>query len=255
MNTQPLLDGFVQACRAIFGEEHIEGIILHGSAVKGGVIPGYSDIDFMVFLAPDAFDERGKLPDEAAFAMQERIGPMPWREAGFGYPQAYFYDVRTLPEWWTGPVPGAYRELYGTLPQEALATEAGLRAGVHRLLSETLPGRLNGMVSNYADSADRQLPRRVRLLGTDLTPAVFAIASLHTDDILGVWAKPKDEALALVEDAYPNAGGPKLAREFYRNVERLYAGDFDTQVGRQTFRTGVAFMRWAEEIGRSLPDA
>ena len=255
MNTQPLLDGFVQACRDIFGEEHIEGIILHGSAVKGGVIPGYSDIDFMVFLAPDAFDERGKLPDEAAFAMQERIGPMPWREAGFGYPQAYFYDGRTLPEWWTGPVPGAYRELFGALPEKALATEAGLLAGARRLLSETLPGRLDGMVSNYADSADPQLLRRVRLLGTDLTPAVFALASLDTSDILALWAKPKLEALALVEAAYPNADGPRLAREFYRNVERLYASEFDTQLGRKTFRTGVAFMRWAEEIGRSLPDA
>ncbi len=250
-----LTAGFVLACRDIFGDEHVEGIILHGSAVKGGVIPGYSDIDFMVFLAPDAFDERSKLPDEAAFAMQERIGPMPWREAGFGYPQAYFYDVRTLPEWWTGPVPGAYRELCGALPEEALATEAGLRAGVRRFLSETLPGRLDGMVSNYADSADRQLPRRVRLLGTDLTPAVFSLASLHTDDILALWAKTKSEALALVEDAYPNVEGPKLAREFYRNVERLFGNEFDTQLGRQTFRTGVAFMRWAEEIGRSLPDA
>ena len=100
-----LTDGFVEACRDIFGEENIQGIILHGSAVKGGVIPGYSDIDFMVFLTPDALDERGKLPDQVAFAMQERIGPMPWREAGFGYPQAYFYDVSTLPEWWTGPTP------------------------------------------------------------------------------------------------------------------------------------------------------
>ncbi len=250
---QPLLDGFVQACRDIFIDEHIEGIVLHGSAVKGDIIPGYSDIDFMVFLAPNAFDAHGNLPDEAAFAMQQRIGPMPWREAGFGYPQAYFYDVRTLPDWWTGPVPGAYRELFGALPEKALATKAGLRSGVRRLLSETLPDRLNGMVSNFADSADAQLPRRVRLLGTDLTPTVFSLASLHTEDILALWAKQKLEALALVEDAYPNASGPKLAREFYRNVERLYVGDFDTHLGRQMFRTGVAFMRWAEEIGRSLP--
>ncbi len=252
---QLLLDGFVQACRDIFDDEHIEGIILHGSAVKGGIIPGYSDMDFMVFLTPDAFDERGKLPDEAAFAMQERIGPMPWREAGFGYPQAYFYDYRTLPEWWTGPVPGAYRELFGALPAEALATEEKLRAGVRRLLSETLAERLSGMVSNFADSADGQLPRRVRLLGTDLTPAVFSLASCHTDDSLALWAKTKREALALVEDAYPDAEGPKLAKEFYRNVERLFGREFDTQLGRQAFRTGVAFLRWAEEVGRSLPEA
>jgi hypothetical protein len=249
---EPLLDGFVQACRDIFGEENIEGIILHGSAVKGGVIPGYSDIDFMVFLTPNAFEDSGRLSDEAAFTMQERIGPMPWREAGFGYPQAYFYDARRLPEWWTGPVPGAFRALVGELPDAAKATEEGLRSGARRFLSETLPGRLNGMVSNYADSADEQLPRRVRLLGTDLTPAVLSLASLHTDDLLALWGKTKLQALAIIEKAYPDADGPAFAKHFYEQVERLFGGDFDVALGRDTFRTGVAFMRWAEEIGRSL---
>ncbi len=248
---EPLLNGFVGACRDIFGEANIEGIILHGSAVKGGIIPGYSDIDFMVFLTPDAFHDAA-LPDEAAFAMQERIGPMPWRKAGFGYPQAYFYDARRLPEWWTGPVPGAFRALVGELPDAARATEEGLRAGARRFLSETLPGRLNGMVSNYADSADTQLPRRVRLLGTDLTPAVFSLASLHTDDLLTLWGRPKFEALAIVDQAHPDADGPRLAKRFYANVKLLFGEEFDVQLGREAFRTGVAFMRWAEQIGASL---
>lgn len=248
---ESLLEGFVDACRDIFGDK-VEAIILHGSAVKGGVIPGYSDIDFMVFLSPAAFRDDGTLPDEAAFAMQERIGPMPWREAGFGYPQAYFYNAGRLPEWWTGPVPGAFRALVGELPDAAKATTEGLRAGARRFLSETLPGRLNGMVSNYADSADAQLPRRVRLLGTDLTPAVFSLASLHTDDLLLLWGRPKFEALAIVEQAYPDAEGPPLAKQFYANVVRLFATEFDVLLGRETFRTGVAFMRWAEQIGRSL---
>jgi hypothetical protein len=249
---EPLLDGFVKACRDIFGADKIEGIILHGSAVKGGIIPGYSDIDFMVFLTPNAFDD-GILSDEAAFAMQERIGPMPWREAGFGYPQAYFYDVRRLAEWWTGPVPGAYRALIGELPDAARATQEGLHAGARRLLSETLLSRLDGMVSNYADSSDVQLPRRVRLLGTDLTPTVFSLASLHTDDLLTLWGRPKFDALKIVEDAYPNADKPALARQFYANVQQLYGQNFDVQLGRETFQVGVAFMRWAQEIGASLP--
>ena len=208
----------------------------------------------MGFLAPASLDEDGSLPDEAAFAMQERIGPMPWREAGFGYPQAYFYNARTLPAWWTGPVPGAYRELHGALPPAALATEDGLRAGARRLLRETISSRLNGMVSNYADSVDEQLPRRVRLLGTDLTPAMFALASLHAEDILPLWAKPKFEVLEIVEQAYPDAEGPAQARQFYANVERLFGDDFDTALGRETFRGGVAFLRWAEHIGRSLDE-
>ncbi len=250
---QPLLDHFVRICIEIFGEDKIEAIILHGSALKGGTIPGYSDIDFMVFLGTDAFEENGALPDEAAFALQECIGPLPWREAGFGEPQAYFYDARRLPEWWTGPVPDAYRALLGELPEKARATEEGLLRSARRFLSETLPPRLNSMVSNYADSADQQLPRRVRLLGTDLTPAVFSLASLHTDDLLALWARPKFEALTIVEHAYAGEEGPALARQFYQNVERLFGEEFHIALGRKTFRTGVAFLRWAEKIGRSLP--
>jgi predicted nucleotidyltransferase len=97
VDLESLLDRFVRACLDIFGRERVEGIILHGSALKGGGIPGYSDIDFMVFLAPDSFDEHGELRDESAFAMQERIGPLPCREVGFLDPQAYFYDARRLP--------------------------------------------------------------------------------------------------------------------------------------------------------------
>ncbi len=87
---EPLLARFVRGCLDVFGEDQVEGIVLHGSAAKGGSIPGFSDIDFMVFLSPDCFDEQGALPDELAFAIQERIGPLPWREAGFLYPQGLF---------------------------------------------------------------------------------------------------------------------------------------------------------------------
>jgi hypothetical protein len=69
----------------------------------------------MVFLTPDCFNGQGDLPDEQVFAIQERIGPLPWREAGFLYPQAYCYDARRLPPWRNGPVPGAYRALWGRL--------------------------------------------------------------------------------------------------------------------------------------------
>jgi len=252
MDLDMLLDAFTGACRNVFGDERIEAVILHGSAHKGGTIPGYSDIDFMVFLTPDAFDEHDKIADDAAIALQKEIGSLPWRKAGFGYPQAYFHDARKLPEWWTGPVPGAYRELYGTLPETALATEEGLRSGACRFLRETLTPRINAMVTNYADSADDQLPRRVRLLGTDLSPAVFSLASLHSGDLLALWARPKLEALTIVEAAYPNARGPALAREFYAACGQLYGTNFDTGLARSTFRTGVAFLRWAADVGRSI---
>jgi hypothetical protein len=253
-DVEALTQRFVDACLEVFGAQAIEGIVLHGSAVKGGGIPGYSDIDFMVFLVPDAFDDGGHISDQAAFAIQERIGSLPWREAGFLYPQAYFYDARRLPGWWTGPPPGSFRVLIGELPKEAVPTAARLRAGAARYLREELPGRTAASVENFADADDASLPRRVRLLGTFVTPTIFALATPASEDPLALWALPKFDALASVEALYPSDPGPAQARRFYEQVTTLYGSEpFDAALGRQAFRTGVAFLRWAEAVAANAP--
>lgn len=251
MDLDSLLDRFVAGCLDVFGRERVEGIVLHGSAQKGGGIPGFSDIDFMVFLTPDCFAPDGVLQDELVFAIQEHIGPLPWQEAGFLYPQAYFYDARRLPGWWTGPAPGSYRVLFGALPAEAQPTADGLRAASRRFLAEGMPQQLAGMLQNFADADDASLPRRLRLLGTMVTPSIFALASLHEDDVLALWAQSKFEALARLEARYGQDEGPALARQFYERVARLYGDQFEANEGRQTFRLGVAFLRWAERTART----
>ncbi len=250
---EPLLERFVRACLDAFDKERVEGVILHGSAAKGGEIPGYSDIDFMVFLAPDCLDSSGVPPDEAIFAIQERIGPLPWREAGFLYPQAYFHDARRLPESWTGPVPGACRVLWGSLPPEAQPTPAGLRASSRDFLKEILPQYISRDLSGFIDAMDDTLPRRLRLLGTSVAPTLFALLAHDAEDVMEVWAQPKTEALRRLGERYPNDEGPSLARRFYQDVAQLYGDEFDADRARQTFRTGIAFLRWAERITQSLP--
>jgi len=254
MDLSSLLDRFLSACLDVFGRERVEGVILHGSAYKGGRIDGYSDVDFMVFLAPDCFGDGAVLHDELAFAIQERVGPLPAREAGFVYLQAYFYDARRLPDWWTGPAPGAYRVLWGRLPPEAVPTADRLRAASLRYLKRDLPRNISRDVTNFADGDDASLPRRVRLLGTSVTPAVFALAGHDTDDPLEVWAQPKFEALRRLETRYPHEDGPALARRFYDLVARLYRGQFDAALAREAFRAGVAFLRWVERTAQSLPE-
>ena len=49
------------------------GLIVHGSAVKGGVIPNCSDIDFQLYLRDAAFSARGQLPLELGMAVRRRI--------------------------------------------------------------------------------------------------------------------------------------------------------------------------------------
>ncbi|MBI4300529.1 MAG: hypothetical protein HY677_05275, partial [Chloroflexi bacterium] len=89
------------------------GLIAHGSAVKGGFIPGCSDIDLQQYLEDAAFSEDGQLPFELLLALHAdlaRIDPAP-----FQYIQCYPFGSR-LRDGWVGPIPGAYRLLAGRLP-------------------------------------------------------------------------------------------------------------------------------------------
>lgn len=243
-----LLEGFVSACLDVFGAEHVEAIVLHGSALKGGFIRGYSDIDFMVFLAPPTFNDRGDLPDATVFALQERVAALPWQALGFNYPQAYFYDARRMPDWWTGPVPGAYRLLHGALPAGIEATAEALRAGSRRFL-QSLPGDLASQLRNFADSDDSTLPRRVRLIGTGVSTSLFVLLTLAGEDPLEVWSLSKLEALERVERLHPDSEGPRLARDYFESVARLFASPtFDSALGRGAFRTAVRYLRWVEAV-------
>ena len=40
----------------------------------------------------------------------------------------------------------------------------------------------------------------------------------------------------------------------YEQMRRLYGADFDPELAREAFRTGVGFLSWAEEQGRLLAD-
>jgi hypothetical protein len=109
-------------------------------------------------------------------------------------------------------------------------------------------------VTNFADAHDPTLPRRVRLLATRVTPTIFALAGYDAEDIVEIWALPKFEALRRLEARHPGDPGPGLAREFFENVRRLYGQQFEADLGRKTFRIGIAFLRWAEQVAESLPE-
>src|SRR5438046_546402 len=58
------------------------GLVVHGSALKGGFIPGCSDIDFQLFLDEHAFGGLGELPFATCLAIQRdlvQIDPAPFR--------------------------------------------------------------------------------------------------------------------------------------------------------------------------------
>ncbi len=89
------------------------GVIVHGSAMKGGYIPGCSDIDFQLYLEPSAFTKHNQLPLERCLALQRdlaQIDPSP-----FQYIQGY--ALPPVPrKGYVGPIPRAYHVVIGVLP-------------------------------------------------------------------------------------------------------------------------------------------
>ena len=87
------------------------GLIVFGSAVRGGFIPGCSDIDFHLFLDDDAFDSDGCLPLALGLEIHRdlaNIDPRPFR-----YIQCTPTSVRQTVNDNHGPVPGTYRVVRG----------------------------------------------------------------------------------------------------------------------------------------------
>jgi predicted nucleotidyltransferase len=247
-----LLEKFVEECLNVFGRGRVECIVLHGSALKGGAIAGFSDIDLVVFLAAECFDADGNLPDELAFEAQRRLGPLPSQEHGLLYHQVMFYEASRYPRHWAGIVPGAHRMLWGTAPRDLMATAGSIREAALKYLRDDLPLLTDRDVQDFAGAPDHWLSGRVRLLGTRITPAVFSLAAMTTDNPIAVWGLSKFEALGLLEERYSDESGPHLARRFYENVVSLYGHAFDNERARETFRLGVRFLRWAESKGQEL---
>ncbi|MFL5732906.1 MAG: hypothetical protein ACJ78Q_06860 [Chloroflexia bacterium] len=213
------------------------GLIIHGSALKGGMIPGSSDIDFRLYLENSAFKEDGRLPVELAVTIHRdlaKIDPAP-----FSYIQCYAFQGDG-PQGWVGPIPGAYHLVAGRLPVPE-ATAGQLRASARESLTNlvTEPAHLaNGLL----DHGGGRLQRHVRLLCTEVWPVLFQVVSLRQDDPIRVWNLTKIEAMSLLP------AGSALDRTihgFYQALHDYYPTENSVEHGLAVIECGVAFLRAA----------
>jgi predicted nucleotidyltransferase len=103
----------VTACRKAF-REGLVCVILKGSAVKGDFIKGYSDLDFHVFLKPEAMDgeKSPNLEDTITFKrLMGTINPQDFNASQF---QVFFLNAEKYPKDWLPPTSGTYKIVWGT---------------------------------------------------------------------------------------------------------------------------------------------
>ncbi len=235
------------------------GLVVHGSAVKGGVIPGCSDLDFQLYLEPEALTWHGQLPLELGFAIRrdlEGIDLWPFR-----YVQVYPI-TSDVPEDWVGPIPGAYHLLTGRLSVPE-ATAKQLRQSAARSLTALDPaprhlmGRLLGPDSKRSSGGGVRLARSLRLLCTQVWPVLYQVLTLQEDDALAVWRLPKAEALARLKQGTSLRQGASLRQageEFYEAIQAYYPAEDSLEAAFSMMRAGVDFLQaaksWWEEKER-----
>lgn len=229
-----------------YTEPWFVGLLAHGSAFKGGYIPGSSDVDFQLYLDPSIFSEDGALPFELSATIHRdlaHIDPHP-----FSYIQCYPHPC-ALPADQVGPIPGAYALLAGRRPVPE-ATGADLLRSARRALSQLhpVPDYLRDGLLNHGAG---RLQRHTRLVCTDVWPVLYQVLALREElaeeNALAIWRLPKPEAIALLPTADPMG---RAIRAFDTAARIYYPEQTSVDAALDVLRTGIAFRRSVSEWWR-----
>ncbi len=216
-------------------------LMAHGSALKGGFIPGCSDIDFKLFLDESAFDDDGRLPLGLAMDIQRDLSKID--TSPFQYIQCDAVPVGddgAKAELMV--IPGTYHMLVGKLPFAEATVEQVVRQA-HAGLSNLLVPPLK-VINDLLEHGGGRLEYRVRLLCTAVWPALFNALTLRADDPLSVWRLPKPAVVELIPESDPLG---RDIRAFYRYARDYYASGHSVEEALRVVECGVGFLRTAKE--------
>lgn len=214
------------------------GLLAHGSAVKGGVIPGCSDVDFQLYLDTSAFTWHGQLPLELAFTIRRDLAGI---DLGpFRYIQCYAKRPE-LEKGFVGPIPGAYHLIAGRLPVPE-ATAEQLRESARRALADLNPAP-TFLISRIIGPGGVRLARSLRLLCTVVWPVLYQVLTLQREDALAVWRLPKDQAIVGLP---PGTALRESAASFYRAVCSYYPAEESLEGAFALIESGLAFLEAAK---------
>jgi hypothetical protein len=230
----PEAQPIVEAAAAIYlrhTQPWFVGLVVHGSAFKGGFIPGCSDIDFQLYLDNRDFP----VPLEIYLSIQKEISQID--PAPFRYIQCYPHS-NMLPEGHIGPIPGAYLLLAGRLPI-AEATRSQLQESARKRIAALDP-MPKYIVDGLLESGIGRLPWNIRWLCTDVWPTVYQVLALQGHDPFTAWSLPKPQAIALMPSDTPLG---QTIRAFYQAVQTYYPSEESVAEGLAVIETGIAFLQ------------
>ena len=242
-----LREEFVEACKSVFGESLV-AVINKGSTVKGGFIPGLSDVDLHVYLKNDAFIYSDFLKLELGLSMQEKIDELIRKyDFGGGPIQVIMINVSQQRDW-SAPLPGTYLVLYGDgCPEEPPTVESMLEQDRESLRN---PHYAYGLINSLADKSSDSLAGYVRRINPAVTPTFYRVLSVLTGDPFKVWSMTKFQVLEALEHL-ENSAANQLAgfgREFYEIARQREQLKKDLELCKSAIRLGFKIV----DIGRGI---
>lgn len=244
---QPLARSIVERIARVY-IDHLNSslmtLVAHGSAVKGGIIPGSSDVDTVAFVRPERLTPHGELALDIALDLHRdlaRIDPVPFR-----YLQGHVCPAGTAPG--LTFIPGTFHVVAGA-PEIPTATGEDLLAAAHHALGGLDPGAVSARISTaLLDHGECRLNRLMRGTSTNVWPLMYHVACVQLDDGLAAWQRTKHEVLAVLVDD-PIVGDP-LAR-WFEAVSAHYADGETVESALSGLSAAAAFhdavARWYGE--------
>lgn len=185
--------------------ERLDALLVHGSAVTGGYLPGFSDFDFLVYM-------HGPLLTADSDALQSRLGPAD--HSPFAYLQvSRLIDLDSPPagDHRRSLIDGAYAALVGDHPDGwPFHDPDDLRARSDEILAN-LPALLVRARRHWSVATGERRRLEVRFYLTDIKPAVRALLVRLGEPVLEVWSAPYPE-LARRWSSHDTTNGPRFAR-------------------------------------------
>lgn len=214
------------------------GLVVHGSAVKGGFVPGCSDIDFVLYVQDKALNQRQELPLPLTMAIHRELA-----KVDFGPFRYIQFRVATPSHSAFGNViPGTYRLIAGQLLQPELSNEQLLelcKVGLTELEPDSVIAS-----HRLLDHGEGRLQRIVRGLCTEVYPVLFQLLTIQHGDGYRIWQLNRFEAMELLPE--DSVLGDKI-RKFYSAVRRYYPTESNVDDALHMIEYGVGFLESAKQ--------
>ncbi|MHA1911176.1 MAG: hypothetical protein ACTSYA_05715 [Candidatus Kariarchaeaceae archaeon] len=202
-------------------DHSLKMVIIHGSIVKGGFIPGYSDIDIQFWLSSSCFGRYG-LKTKYSSLLQYELEHLPFQSWNNSPVQRHYLNYDSLPFWWTGYVKHlddqSFAVIHGenSFQEQFLASRKALEYSLKNSLFR-LPHFIRSIRRRWGTDSKENFPSLLRLIGSTLFPLMYNLVGFKTNEPFSTWLFTKDKLFSSFETLFPEKYSSR-ARIFYQSI-------------------------------------